>query len=790
LARSTWIDELQAFLAYTLVLQDRPLEAEVEARRAVLGALANRGRYSLHTAHVLRSLVEAVGAQGRYVEAETLARAVLEICEKTGASQESVIVAGSRSALVAALAFQGRYREALAEYEKNRAALAANPEDTRRFISANTGYALPLIHTGQPDEALKILKTALDQSTSLLGERHPRVALIRGQMGLAYLRKADHRRALSEFRAAAALVSVFSSDAEDGGSQRTSNLHRIREVLEGYLQLLSDIRGTPLEREARIDAAAEGFRVAGVLQASSVDRALNASAIRAAAHSPILSDLVRREQDATMQLAALRGLLGNVLASGEQNSERIEADLRSRIAALDNARRALAQQIQKDFPRYATLVAPSAPSIESVREVLRDGEALISLVLLPTRTLVWAVAKTGDLEFGTSPLGRRELRGLVDKLRAALDPGARTVGDIPEFDVVTSHVLFRAVLEPVRGAWEHARTLLVVPHGSLGQIPFSLLVTKQVPSEPERGALFSNYGRIPWLIRTHAVVSVPSTAALVTLRTLPPPDLNRRPFIGFGDPYFSEQQAREAARERAPVDVALLTGRNLPITLRDLKIQSLPSRKLAILPRLPDTADEIRSIASAVNADPARDVFLGERANEQQVKTLDLSTYRVIAFATHGLVPGDLDGLTQPALALSAPEVAKVAGDGLLMMEEILALRLNADWVVLSACNTASGSGAGSEAISGLGRAFFYAGARALLVSYWPVETTSARALTTDVFKRQRTDSGLSRATALKQAMNALIDGPGFVDPKTNRVVFSYAHPIFWAPFALVGDGG
>ena len=198
----------------------------------------------------------------------------------------------------------------------------------------------------------------------------------------------------------------------------------------------------------------------------------------------------------------------------------------------------------------------------------------------------------------------------------------------------------------------------------------------------------------------------------------------------------------------------------------------------------------MRGIALAMNADLTRDVFTGARANEKTVKTLDLAGYRVIAFATHGLVPGDLDGLTQPALALSAPEVADVDGDGLLTMEEILALRLNADWVVLSACNTASGKGAGSEAVSGLGRAFFYAGARALLVSNWPVETTSARELTTDLFRRQQANPRLTRAKALQETMKALIDSPGFVDPRTSKVVFSYAHPIFWAPFTLVGDGG
>jgi CHAT domain-containing protein len=227
----------------------------------------------------------------------------------------------------------------------------------------------------------------------------------------------------------------------------------------------------------------------------------------------------------------------------------------------------------------------------------------------------------------------------------------------------------------------------------------------------------------------------------------------------------------------------------MPVTFRSSP-QAFDSSQLAKLPRLPETADEIRSLAGAMNADPARDVFLGARANEKTVKTQDLTSYRVVVFSTHGLVSGDLDGLTQPALALSAPDVAGVEGDGLLTQDEILALRLDADWVVLSACNTARGQGAGSDAVSDLGRAFFYAGARALLVSHWPVETTSARVLTTDLFRRQQEDPGVDRARALQQTMNWLIDRGTFGDAASGELVFSYAHPIFWAPFTLVGDGG
>ena len=190
-----------------------------------------------------------------------------------------------------------------------------------------------------------------------------------------------------------------------------------------------------------------------------------------------------------------------------------------------------------------------------------------------------------------------------------------------------------------------------------------------------------------------------------------------------------------------------------------------------------------------MDVDPNKALYLGKAANEQNVETINLTRFRIVAFATHGLVPGDLDGLTQPALALTAPQIAGVKGNGLLTMEKILALKLDADWVVLSACNTAAGAGAGAEAASGLGSAFFYAGTRALLVTNWSVHSASARELTTDLFRRHGEDPALSRAEALRQAMMALLDGPGFVDG-AGHTVFTYAQPLFWAPYSVIGDGG
>jgi CHAT domain-containing protein len=214
------------------------------------------------------------------------------------------------------------------------------------------------------------------------------------------------------------------------------------------------------------------------------------------------------------------------------------------------------------------------------------------------------------------------------------------------------------------------------------------------------------------------------------------------------------------------------------------------SAMLKDLPRLPETAAEVIAVAQALHADPDKDVFLGVDINDKAILGMPMADRKVVMFATHGLVPGDIDGLTQPALAMSHPDVTRIGNTGLLTMDNVLSLKLDADWVVLSACNTALGDATGSEALSGLGRAFFYAGTRAVLVTDWAVESGSAAAITTGLFKRAGDTPGLTRAEALRQTMLSLIDGPGAIDPQTGKVLFSYAHPLFWAPYALVGDGG
>ena len=198
---------------------------------------------------------------------------------------------------------------------------------------------------------------------------------------------------------------------------------------------------------------------------------------------------------------------------------------------------------------------------------------------------------------------------------------------------------------------------------------------------------------------------------------------------------------------------------------------------------LPDTAHELRCVARSLGAEPSA-VVLGKDMTEAAVKTATLSRYRVLHFATHGLLAGEVAQLGQaraePALVLSPPDQPTEEDDGLLTASEVASLKLDADWVVLSACNTAGGEEAGAEALSGLARAFFYAGARALLVSHWPVDSYAATMLMSRTFAEMRKSGAVGRAEAFRRAMLALMSDDQ--RPWT-------AHPAVWAPFVVVGAG-
>jgi CHAT domain-containing protein len=200
------------------------------------------------------------------------------------------------------------------------------------------------------------------------------------------------------------------------------------------------------------------------------------------------------------------------------------------------------------------------------------------------------------------------------------------------------------------------------------------------------------------------------------------------------------------------------------------------------LPQLPGTRREVKEIAAELKA-PSQDVRLGLDATETAVKQAKLDQYRIVYFATHGLVSGYLEQFAkskaEPALALSIPAKPTEEDDGLLTASEIAQLKLDADWVVLSACNTAAEEKPGAEALSGLARAFFYAGARSLIVSHWSVSDEATARLMIGTLRASARDPKLSHAQALRQSMLAMIDAAKSDDE---------ANPRLWAPFVVVGE--
>jgi CHAT domain-containing protein len=781
------IDWDMAFEGRVKAKQGRVAEGEIDVRRALLGRLSTVGKYHPDTAGILGIFAWLLGEQGRNVEAEQLVRSIIEIYKGMNFPDDSPPAVGARVQLATVLNAQRRFEDAAKVYQ-DIDRLVENWEPSRReAISSGLARVSIMLGIGSAADALQMAKNMLEREKARSGDASFGTALARGFVAMGLARTGRAGDAVAEFRAAIpTLLAGSRQNLDEDGATAVAREARVRFVVESYLALLA--RAPAL---AGADVGEQTFGLADVVRGHAVERALAASSLRAAAKDPQLSELVRKGQDLKKQISAEIGTLNNLLAL--PSAERDQAALKSsqeQITRLQATEAAARKDILRRFPDYANLIDPPPVTSSELRAALREDEVLLSFYFGRQNGFVWALRQQGPIRFARLDMTARQLDTKVSKLRDALEPQATTIAEIPPFDVASAHELFKQLLAPVQEAWRDAKNLIVVTNGALGLLPLSLLPTAPAEVKRDDDPPFSSYRAVPWLARAHAVTIIPSASALRTLRRSPPGKSTREPLIAFGDPVFNQEQAAETPSTAVDVAEATVVSRGLPLKRRSSpQLDDKASASLAMLPRLPDTAEELKSISLALEADPSKALFLGKDANERKVKATDLSKYRIIAFATHGLVPGEIDGLTQPALALSAPDVAGIDGDGLLTMEEILGLRLDADWVVLSACNTGTGAGAGAEAASGLGRAFFYAGTRALLVTNWSVHSQSARELTTDLFRRQAADPRLTRGEALRQAIMGLVEGPGYQDEQ-GRTLFTYAHPLFWAPYSIIGDGG
>ena len=330
-----------------------------------------------------------------------------------------------------------------------------------------------------------------------------------------------------------------------------------------------------------------------------------------------------------------------------------------------------------------------------------------------------------------------------------------------QFDPALSYKIYQETFGAFAEKIVREKRLSIVTNGALTSLPPQLLITK----DPSGKSLKD----VDWLVRSRAITVLPSVASLKILRTGSQASSARKPIIAFADPVFSK-----AARAQ---QVAI---RSLTSFYRGTQVDVAAIGEY--LPQLPGTRREAQQIAEDLKADAA-DVKLGLAATETAVKQAKLDQYRIVYFATHGLVTGDLEAFAkdraEPALALSIPEKPDDFDDGLLMASEIAQLKLDADWAVLSACNTAAEDKPGAEALSGLARAFFYAGARSLIVSHWAVSDEATARLMIGTFRASARDPKLSHAEALRQSMLAMIDGA-----KSD----AEADPRLWAPFAVVGE--
>ena len=336
-------------------------------------------------------------------------------------------------------------------------------------------------------------------------------------------------------------------------------------------------------------------------------------------------------------------------------------------------------------------------------------------------------------------------------------------------------MLYLALLGPVEVLTKDKRNLLVVPSAALTALPFHLLVTEK-PQAPIPDKL-EGYRDATWLLRRQAVSVLPSVVSLKSLRAFARRDHGVKPMTGFGDPVFNPAEGpadrRAAGGKIAARSIATIAYAEF---WRGAGVDR--ARLAQALPQLPDTADELNAVARDVGA-AAADIHLGREASETTLKRAALAQYGIVYFATHGLVAGDVKGLGEPSLALSIPDQPTELDDGLLTASEVAQLKLNADWVVLSACNTIAGDKPGAEALSGLARSFFYAGARALLVSHWAVDSEAATRLTTSTFALLKNEPAIGRAEALRRAMLTFADDTS--SPQN-------AYPAMWAPFALIGE--
>lgn len=756
-------------------------EAEALYKRALAIRENVYGETSTEVATVLNNLAQLYELQGRYADVEDYAKRSLAVVEKT-LGPDNPDTAKVVRKLGVAYTGLGRYDQAEKQFARALDTFTKTFGPNHRYnatVLISQAKLFELEHRYEDAEAA--LKRALSINRQTRGENHPEVARVLDQLAALNLARSNAKAALDYSRQATAAVLAH---AAADSSVRPGDSGGLVEQRANYF--VNHVASVAAARQAGLDSAPalgqEALENAQRAGQSAAAAAIQQLGVRASAGDDALAKLVRENQDLTAFWRSRDHALTEALSkpSTPENAA-IVATIRKQMADTEQKITDLTERLRREFGDYAALTNPKPMTREEVAQRLGDDEAMIFLLVGDNESYVFALTRNA-YEWKTIPWGFNALTDKVARFRKGLvvqadSPNAKR----DDFDLDGAHDLYETLIGPVEGLVRDKQHLLIVPSGPLTALPFHLLVTEKpalaLPQDSSKraSAKAERYRDAAWLIRRHAVTVLPSVASLRALRTQAGAEPAKKPLVGFGDPVFGTDPSgpgsdQTRGRKRGVIRAYSEFWRGAGVD----------RGKLAeALPRLEETAVELKSVARRLGASPS-DIKLREEASETTIKHMPLDDYRVVYFATHGLVAGDVKGLAEPSLAFTLPPKPTEEDDGLLTASEVSQLKLNADWVVLSACNTIAGDRPGAEALSGLARAFFYAGARALLVSHWAVESNAATELTTSTFKIMTENPGIGRAEALRRAMLAYLD---------DKTPGHSADPAYWGPFSIIGEG-
>jgi CHAT domain-containing protein/tetratricopeptide (TPR) repeat protein len=781
-------------LAALYQTQRRIEEAALLLERAIAILDKTLGPEHMDVATGINNLAFVYDSLQRYDEAAQLFQRALRILEKAlGPEHPNVAVALSNLGAVyirsnRAAEAEPLLRRALQVTEK---ALGGDHVNTAKAV---TNLAFAVEAQGRTAEARPLLERALAILLRALGPDHPDVGVAYDNLGSHFFAGDDPMNAAMYWRHS---MAIFAKRARRSGDI-ASQSHMLHGLIKALHQMPTD--------GATSGAVTETFEWAQWAIGSKAAESLAQMAARGAKGDPELSRLARERQDLVGEWRLRdRALIEMVSLAPEKRQAEAETALRNRLAAIDARIAEIDTRLSAEFPDFASLASAAPSSLEDVQAHLRPDEALILFLdtyersPAPAETFVWAVTKD-TARWVRVGMGTLALAETVAALRCGLDAAAWSEPDCPTltgvgagaasralpFDHGRAHRLYKELFGGIEDVVA-GKQLLLVPSGPLTQLPFQVLVK----SPPASG----DHRKADWLIRHHALTVLPAVSSLKALRRTARSVSAAKPMIGFGNPLLDGPDSRYApyaqlARELQSCDAPPPRQRQVADAVDRRGIPQLAMQRGLANPGnirrqspLPETAIELCAVAEDIKADAA-DIRLGARATETEVKALSesgaLAQYRIVHFATHGAMAGELTGTSEPGLLLTPPAEASETDDGYLSSADVAALKLDADWVILSACNTAAGEASDAEALSGLARAFIYAQAQALLVSHWAVDSETTVKLITGAMRELSSATGPGRAEGLRRSMLALIDKGRAAE----------AHPAMWAPFIVVGEGG